>query len=102
MRDTGSRHFSMQGEKLMPRTPAPAGVRLARMHVAFAFVLTPVTFGCLVVYVLASNHLISYWWFALTLGWGIVPLAILVRALRYARPVPPAQPSQSLPLVHQD
>ena len=86
----------------MPRTPAPAGVRLVRLHVAFAFALTPVTFGSLVVYVLASNHLISYWWLALTVGWGIVPLAILVRALRYARPgaVSSAQPISSL--VHRD
>ena len=70
----------------MPRTPATAGVRLARMYVAFAFALTPVTFGSVVVYILASNHLISYWWLALTVGWAIVPLAILVCALRYARP----------------
>ena len=86
----------------MPRRPAPAGVRLVRMHVAFAFVLTPVTFGSLVVYILASHHLISYWWLALTLGWGIVPLAILVRALRYARPDTASSAQRSLPPVHQD
>ena len=86
----------------MPRTPVPAGVRLLRMYVAFAFTLTPVTFGSLVVYTLAGNHLISYWWLALTVGWGIVPLVILVRGLRYARPgaVSSAQPISSL--VHRD
>jgi hypothetical protein len=67
------------------------------MHVAFAVAMTPVTLGSLVVYVLASNHLISYWWLAVALGWAIVPLAILVRARRYARRVQPAQPCQSFP-----
>lgn len=85
----------------MPRTPVSAGVRLTWVQVAFAFALIPVTLGIPVVYVLASNHLISYRWLALTLGWAIVPRAILVPALRYARRVQPAQPCQSFRLTDQ-
>lgn len=69
----------------MPRTPASAGGKLTLMSIAFGLALIPVTLGSPAVYVFASNHLISYWWLALTLGWAVVPLAILVRALRYAR-----------------
>jgi hypothetical protein len=83
----------------MLRPPASAMVKLNQMLIAFAFALAPVIFGSLVVYLLASNHLISYWWLALTLGWAVIPLAILVRALRYARRVQPAQPFQSSPMA---
>jgi hypothetical protein len=86
----------------MPRTSASAWVKLNQMYIAFALALAPVTLGSLVVYVLAGNHLISCWWLALTLGWAIIPLAIRVRALRYARQVQSAQPRQSSPLAHQD
>jgi hypothetical protein len=55
------------------------------MHVAFAVAMVPVTVGRPAVYVFASDHLISYWWLAFALGWVIVLLAVLVRALRYAR-----------------
>lgn len=70
---------------LVPRIPASASVKLTRMSVAYGVALAPVGLGSAVVYVFASHHLISYWWLALTLGWAIVPLAILVRAVRYAR-----------------
>ncbi len=83
----------------MPRIPASAGAKLAQMYVAFAFALAPVTFGSLIVYVLANHHLISYWWLALTFGWATVPLAILVRALRYGRRIQRAQPLSASPLA---
>ena len=86
----------------MPRTRASAGARLNQAHVAFAFAVTPVTLGTLVVCALAGSRLISYWWLALPLGWAIVPLAILVRACRYARQVQPAGSCQAFPLAHQD
>jgi hypothetical protein len=96
---TGPRHIIAQEEEPMPRPPASARVKLNRMYVAFAFALAPVTLGSLVVYVLASNHLISHWWLALTFGWAIVPLVILVRAHGYARRVHQARPCRSFPLA---
>ncbi len=67
------------------------------MSSVFGIAEVPVTAGSAVVYVFASNHIISYWR-ALTLGWAIVPLAIFVRALRYARRAD-AQASRSFPLA---
>lgn len=75
---------------LMPRTPASAA-RLNLMFIAFAFAAVPVTFGSAAVCALADNRLISYWWLALTLGWAVVPSAILTRANRYQRQVRAAQ-----------
>jgi hypothetical protein len=69
----------------MPQTPASAGVKLNQMYIAFAFAVAPVTFGSAIVCVLAGKHIISYWWLALTLGWAIVPLAVLARARRQAK-----------------
>jgi membrane protein YdbS with pleckstrin-like domain len=99
--DTRSKHITL-GERLMPQTPSSAAVKLAQMHIAFAFALAPVTLGSLALYVLASNHLISYWWLAVTLGWVIVPLAILVRALRYARRIQAARPRQPFSLAQRN
>jgi hypothetical protein len=82
---TRSKHIIMQEKRLMPVTPTSDGARLTQLHMAFAFAVTPVTFGSLVIYVLASHHLISYWWLAFTLGWAIVPLGILLRSPRHAR-----------------
>ncbi len=79
------------------RSRASAGVKLTRMSSVFGIAEVPVTAGSAVVYVFASNHIISYWR-ALTLGWAIVPLAIFVRALRYARRAD-AQASRSFPLA---
>jgi hypothetical protein len=77
----------------MPRTAASAGAKLNLMLIAFAFTAVPVTFGSAIVCVLAGSRLISYWWLALTFGWAVVPLAILVRAIGYQRRVHAAQPS---------
>ena len=83
----------------MPRTPASAGVKLNNMYIAFAFAVAPVTFGSAIVCVLAGKHIISYWWLALTLGWAIVPLAVLARArLRTPGAASPA-PGRSFPLA---
>jgi hypothetical protein len=75
----------------MPRTPASAAAKLIRMQVAFALA-APATFGTAVICVLASNHLVSYWWLALTLGWAGVPLAVFPRMDRSARQVRAARP----------
>ena len=69
----------------MPRTPASAAARLNSMFIAFAFAAAPVAFGSPAVRALVGNHLISYWRLALTLGWAVVPSAILTRANRYQR-----------------
>jgi len=76
----------------MPRTPASAAAKLIRMQVAFALAAAPATFGTAVICVLASNHLVSYWWLALTLGWAGVPLAVFLRMDRSARQVRAARP----------
>ena len=83
----------------MPRTPASAMVKLNQMYIAFAFAVAPVTFGSAIVCVLAGRHIISYWWLALTLGWAIVPLLVLGRALRCERQSQQAQPCQASPLA---
>ena len=83
----------------MPRTPASAGVKLSQMYIAFAFAVASVTFGSAIVCVLAGRHIISYWWLALTLGWAIVPLLVLGRALRCERQSQQAQPCQASPLA---
>jgi hypothetical protein len=83
----------------MPRTPASAGVKLYQIYIAFAFAVTPVTFGSAIVCVLAGKHIISYWWLALTLGWAVVPLAVFARARRYERRAQQAQPCQSSPVA---
>jgi len=82
----------------MAEVPVSAGVRLARLHIAFSFALTPVTFGSLVVYVLASQHMVSYWWLALTLGWAVVPLAILARV----RDCAPAAKGATRPVTFEE
>jgi hypothetical protein len=69
----------------MPQTPAPAAAKLIRTQIAFAVTAAPVTFGTAVICGLASTHLTSYWWLALSLGWAGVPLTIFVRMRRYAR-----------------
>jgi hypothetical protein len=89
--DTDLRHIITQGQMLMPRTPASVAARLNLMFIAFAFAAVPVTFGSAAVCALADNRLISYWWLALTLGWAVVPSAILTRANRYQRQVCAAQ-----------
>jgi hypothetical protein len=76
----------------MPRTPASAAVKLIRMQVAFALAAAPAAFGTAIICVLAGNHLVSYWWLALTLGWAGVPLALFLRMQRYARRVHAARP----------
>jgi hypothetical protein len=76
---------------VMLQTPASAGVKLNQMYIAFAFAVAPVTFGSAIVCVLAVKHIISYWWLALTLGWAVVPSAILTRANGYQRQVRAAQ-----------
>ena len=76
---------------LMPRTPASAAAKLNLMFVAFAFAVAPVAFGSAAVCALAGNRLISYWWLALTLGWAVVPLAVLARGNRYQRQARVAQ-----------
>lgn len=75
----------------MPRTPASAAAKLNLMFFAFAFAAAPVAFGSAAVCALAGNRLISYWWLALTLGWAVVPSAILTRANGYQRQVRAAQ-----------
>lgn len=77
--------YITQGQMLMLRTPASAAATLNLMYIVFAFAAAPVTFGSTAVCALAGNHLISYWWLALTFGWAVVPLAILTRANRLQR-----------------
>jgi hypothetical protein len=77
---------------LMLRTSASAGAKLNLMLIAFAFTAFPVTFGSAIVCVLAGRRLISYWWLALTVGWAVVPLAVLLGAIGYQRRVRAAQP----------
>ena len=74
----------------MPRTPASAAVKLIRTQVAFAMTAAPATLGTAVICVLAGNHLVSYWWLALTLGSAGVPLALFLRMQHYARAARPA------------
>jgi hypothetical protein len=73
---------------LMPRAPA---AKLNLMFIAFAFAAAPVAFGSAAACALADNRLISYWWLALTLGWAVVPSAVLTRASRCRRLVRAAQ-----------
>jgi hypothetical protein len=89
--DTDSRHIITQGQMLMPPAPASAAAKLNLAFIAFAFAAAPVTFGSAAVCALAGNRLISYWWLALTLGWAVVPLAVLARADRCQRQVRAAQ-----------
>ena len=83
----------------MTQTPASAEVKLNQMYIAFAFAVAPVTFGSAIVCVLAGKHIISYWWLALTLGWAIVPLAVLARTRRCERQAQQARPGRSSPLA---
>lgn len=85
MHDTDPGHIITQGQMLMPRTPASAAAKLNLMFIAFAFAAAPVALGSAAVCALAGNHLISYWWLALTLGWAVVPSAILTAATRCQR-----------------
>jgi hypothetical protein len=90
--DADPGHIITQGQMLMPRTPASAAAKLNLMLIAFAFAVAPAALGSAAVCALASNRLISYWWLALTLGWALVPSAILTRANRYQRQARTAQP----------
>jgi hypothetical protein len=74
----------------MPQTSA--GAKLIRMQIAIALATVPATFGTAVACVLAGNHLISYWWLAVTLGSAGVPLAVFLRMQRYARQASGARP----------
>jgi hypothetical protein len=85
--DTECRYIITQGQMLMSRTPASAAAKLNLMLIAFAFAAAPVAFGSAAVCALAGHRLISYWWLALTLGWAVVPSAVLTRANRYQRQV---------------
>jgi hypothetical protein len=90
--DTDPVHIITQGQMLMPRTPASAAGGLNLMFIAFAFASAPVALGSAAVCAVAGNRLISYWWLALTLGWAVVPSAILTRANRYQRQARAARP----------
>lgn len=74
----------------MPRPPASAASKFVHMQIAFALTAAPVTFGNGVVLALASRHLISDWWLALTFGWAVVPLTVYLRMQRYLRQLRPA------------
>jgi hypothetical protein len=82
----------MQGQTLMPQSPATAP-ELVRMQVAFAQAAAPAAFGTTAVCVLAGNHLVSYWRPALVLAWACVPAGLSLRVQRCARRVRAARRS---------
>ena len=90
MHGTGPVHIITQGQTLMPRTPASAAGGLNLMFIAFAAALA--AFGSAGVCAVAGNRLISYCRLALTLGWAVVPSAILTRANRCQRQARAARP----------
>jgi hypothetical protein len=61
------------------------GAALNWVWIIFAVTLAPVTFGGAVIYLLARDHVLGYWWLALPLGGAVVPLAVLIAGPGTAR-----------------
>jgi hypothetical protein len=79
-----------KGAQIMPadRSSPPevrAGAALNRTWIIFAASLAPVTAAVAVIYLLARDHILGYWWLAVPLGGAAVPLGVLIAGLGAAR-----------------
>jgi hypothetical protein len=83
-------HQPSKGAQIMPadRSSPPdvrAGLALNRAWIIFAITLAPVTAAGAVIYLLARDRILGYWWLAVPLGSAAVPLAVLIAGLGTAR-----------------